>query len=96
MMSPSLALTYKKKLKNYLSLSTAPLYEFSPMTSLGTGCNRNERVGYLSFDLERHLLVKPDLKLKTISVFFLNVVAVKYPRTRTLQIITFVQGPSRG
>ena len=61
------------------------------MTSLGTGCNRNERGGYLSFDLERHLLVKPDLKLKTISVFFLNVVAVKYPRTRTLQIITFVQ-----
>ena len=41
MMSPSLALTYKKKLKNYLSLVTAPLYEFSPMTSLGTGCNRN-------------------------------------------------------
>lgn len=40
------------------------------MTSLGTGCNRNERGGYLSFDLERHLLVKPDLKLKTISVFF--------------------------
>lgn len=93
MMSPSLALTYKKKLKNYLSLSTAPLYEFSPMTSLGTGCNRNERVGYLSFDLERHLLVKPD----TISVFFfLNAVAVKYPLTRTLQIITFVHGPSRG
>lgn len=28
-MSPSLALIKKKKVKNYLILSTAPLYEFS-------------------------------------------------------------------